>query len=111
MSYNAGDIVIVPFPFLEKEAHKYRPAIVFGRAETPVAPIYWLAMITGQLDHPWPDDIRLPPSAKNGLQKASLLRIAKVTAVPEDIIVQKLGVLEAGYMRQIRQKISRILGA
>ena len=53
MSFRRGDVVLVPFPFVERKAYKKRPALVVSGAEyNDSCPDLIVAQITGRLDAP-----------------------------------------------------------
>jgi len=73
--YEPGTVVDVPFPFIEKERSKTRPALVLS------APTFQnacsacvLAMITSAERSAWPNDVTLADWHGAGLRKPSLVR-------------------------------------
>jgi mRNA interferase MazF len=73
--FEPGTIVDVPFPFIEKERSKTRPALVLS------APSFQsscgacvMAMITSAERSAWPTDVLLSDWRRAGLKKPSLLR-------------------------------------
>lgn len=93
-TYDAFDIVVVPFPFIDSVESKKRPAIVLSRAkafnESSNAAI--LAMITSSLHSPWPCDVEIKDLAAAGLPAKSLIRM-KLFTLDKRLILKKIGTL------------------
>ena len=115
MSYNRGDIVIVPFPFIisdKQQIQKARPALVIS--DMTVDRRYndlILASITSQI----PDDLRkteivLEATATNGLIKKSCLRLEFLMTIPSDLISRKIGQLTSQEIEEVNLKITKSLG-
>jgi len=88
-----GDVVVVPFPFVELPIAKRRPALVLSNAafngdngQT------LLAMITTASRSSWPSDIPLQETETTGLSHRSFLRW-KVFTLPNDAILEQIGTI------------------
>jgi len=88
-----GDVVVVPFPFVELPIAKRRPALVLSNAafngdngQT------LLAMITTASRTSWPSDIPLQEGKHTGLSHRSFLRW-KVFTLPNDVILDHIGTI------------------
>ncbi len=73
-TYKPGDVVVVPFPFSERDATKRRPALVcsssaFNKASQHLV----LAMITTAAHVKWPGDVRIRDQASTGLPVPSIV--------------------------------------
>ena len=75
MAYEAYDVVVVPFPFTDRESTKRRPALVLSKMSTFSQPSGHsvLVMITSEKNDPWPLDTRISDLASAGLSAASVL--------------------------------------
>lgn len=115
MSYDRGDIVIVPFPFIlptGQRMRKARPALVIS--DMALARRYddlILASITSRI----PEDLRitevvLEASVENGLAKTSAVRLEFLMTVPFGLVSRKIGTLTPEEMAQIERKLSISLG-
>lgn len=91
-----GDVVLVRFPFTEIAAAKKRPALVLARvARSARNRLAVLAMITSQVEALRLDgDVLLTEWRAAGLLHPSLLRLAKIATVDEDLIEKPIGRLE-----------------
>ena len=88
-----GDVVVVPFPFVDIEVAKRRPSMVlsneaFNRQNGRTA----LAMITSALRSTWPSDLGIEDLSPTGLSHASLIRW-KIFTLPNALILRRVGVL------------------
>lgn len=105
-----GDIALVRFPFTELAADKKRPALILARtARSPRNRLATVAMITSQVEAlELSGDVVLTEWKAAGLLHPSLLRLAKVATIDEDLIDKQLGRLSkrdlaaaAGAFRQV----------
>jgi mRNA interferase MazF len=103
-NYQAGDIVLVDFPFTVSGQGKPRPALVI--LDTGDADVL-LARITTQ-HQATPYDVTLAGWAKAGLLAPSIVRLHKLATLAKSRIQRHLGTLEpndrqqvAGVLRQI----------
>lgn len=96
-----GDIVVVPFPFTDLSNQKRRPALVLFHSDEDVV----LAFIITKLFYENHSSIRLTPTKKNALKKNSLIRIDKITTLNRDLIVGKLGEINAGQLEEVNEKM------
>jgi mRNA interferase MazF len=77
----------VPFPFTDLSGTKNRPALILINKENDVT----LAFISSRITRAELTDIRLTPSANNGLKRDSLIRLDKIATVSKNIILGRLG--------------------
>lgn len=74
-TFNPGDVVVVPFPFTDRDATKRRPALVCSSAAfNHQARHLVLAMITTRSHTPWPGDVPITDLAAAGLPAPSIVR-------------------------------------
>lgn len=94
MTYEAGDVVVVPFPFTDRQTTKRRPALVVssGSAFNSQSGHLVLAMITSANNTPWPLDTLLMDINSAGLPSPSLVRM-KLFTLDQRLIIRKAGVL------------------
>lgn len=94
-TYRPGDVVVVPFPFTDRDASKRRPALVCSHAEFNRSSRHLvLAMITTSTHRPWPGDIALTDVESAGLPSASTVRW-KVFTLDQAFILRPAGRLGA----------------
>lgn len=88
-----GDIVIVPFPFTDREATKRRPALVCSaRAFNEGSKHVVLAMITTSIAAAWPGDVRIKDLESAGLPRDSTVRW-KLFTLDASLLLRRSGTL------------------
>ncbi len=94
MDYSQYDIVKVPFPFTDKPANKFRPALVISDATkfNSVIEHSVMAMITSAKHSNWPLDTLIGDLTRAGLPVPSVIRL-KLFTLDHRLIVAKLGFL------------------
>ena len=93
MLCDAGDVVIVPFPFVDVAAEKRRPAVVLSRRAFNDAHGHSIcAMITTAQRSRWPSDIAIDDLSAAGLPRACVVRW-KLFTLPNAIILRRAGAL------------------
>jgi len=95
LTYSPGDVVVVPFPFSDREASKRRPALVcstdaFNNSSHHLV----LAMITTTTHRKWPGDVVLRDLAPTGLPAPSIVRW-KLFTLDAFLVVRRAGALSA----------------
>ena len=99
-----GGVALVRFPFTDLAATKKRPALVLARtARSPRNRLATVAMITSQTEALKLDgDILLADWKAAGLLHPSLLRLAKLATIDEQLIDKTIGRLSPGDLRATR---------
>lgn len=89
------DVVVVPFPFTDREASKRRPALVLSSASFNRATRHSvLAMITSAEQSSWPGDVVITDLDAAGLPSDCLVRL-KLFTLDHRLIVKRAGTLAA----------------
>lgn len=111
VSYNVHDIVVVPFPFTDKESSKRRPALVLSNAHYFNAPIGQsvLAMITSATNVSWPLDVEIHDLDATGLTSASVIRM-KLFTLDHQLILRKAGTLSERDRHQVDLTVKKLFG-
>ena len=96
-SYKRGDVVLVPFPFTDLTAVKQRPALVisadaFNSTRNDVVVVAITSQVPSKLAA---DEFSIPALelAGCGLPKPSILRLNKVVALHQRLIIKRIGSL------------------
>lgn len=107
---NAGDIVVVRFPFADLETAKKRPALVLAHTiRSPRNRLVTVAMITSQIEAPRIEgDVELRSWREAGLLHPSLLRLAKVAIVDADLAEKTIGKLADGDRKLAKAAFQRV---
>lgn len=110
MTFDAYDVVVVPFPFTGRDTIKRRPALVLSDREAfnEQAGPSVLAMITSQGNPPWPLDVPIEELSAAGLPDPSKVRM-KLFTLDHQLILRRAGRLGAGDERNVRTMLGRLL--
>jgi len=88
-----GDVVVVPFPFVDTAADKRRPSLVLSRQSFNQTSGHSIcAMITTAARMRWQSDIAIDDLKPAGLQRPCVVRW-KLFTLPNEIILKKAGML------------------
>jgi mRNA interferase MazF len=88
-----GDVVVVPFPFVDMAAEKRRPSVVVSRQEFNRSNAHSIcAMITTAGRTQWPSDMAIDDLAAAGLPRPCVVRF-KLFTLPNEIILRRAGAL------------------
>jgi mRNA interferase MazF len=109
--YERFDIVVVPFPFTDRESTKRRPALVLSSELELQSRIGHsvLAMITSKDTPPWPNDILIEEWDEAGLPNPSKVRM-KIFTLDDRLILEKLGTLSEGDQKTVSKTLKKTLG-
>ncbi|MFH2113210.1 MAG: type II toxin-antitoxin system PemK/MazF family toxin [Spirochaetota bacterium] len=103
-----GDLVNVPFPFIDVPEKKLRPALVLSDQQfhqTSGAII--LMMVTSAGRSRWDSDIVMDDWQAAGLHKASILRF-KIFTIDEQLVVSRRGALSDRDQQKVRNFLRNI---
>jgi len=110
MTYEQYEVVVVPFPFTDKNTSKRRPAIVLSdnkifNHETRQSV---LAMITSAKNTGWPLDVEICDLDSAGLPSASMIRM-KLFTLDHQLIIRKAGTLSLKDRKKLQDALSTLL--
>lgn len=109
MTFEAFDVVAVPFPFVDRKAQKRRPALVLSRSESLGKVGHSvLAMITSRKNTPWPLDVPISDETDAGLTAPSVVRM-KIFTLDNRLILKKLGRLSRSDRTAVQSTLGRLL--
>jgi len=110
MLYKTGDIIEVPFPFVERPVRKRRPAFVLSdRISGDGHNILVLAMITSAERRPWEYDVELRDWQQAGLRGPSVLRW-KVFSLDVSLVLDQRGSVSIQDMQRIAESFRSVFG-
>lgn len=108
--FRQGDVVRVPFPYMDRSTREGRPALVVSHADVGAGGgLLWVSMITSAQNAPWRGDIPIRDEARAGLSAASVIRPSKIATIDAGQ-AESLGKVSAGEVRRALSEIGRILG-
>ena len=111
MSLELGlfDVVVVPFPFTDRNATKRRPALVMSSGGFNTTTQHSvLAMITSADQSRWPGDLPISDLESAGLASDCLVRL-KIFTLDHRLIVRKAGTLAAMDQKKLRSEWKTLL--
>lgn len=110
MTYNALDVVRVPFPFTDRQSAKNRPALVLSNARSFNNPSGHsvMAMITSAGHLPWPLDCAIKDLPSAGLPAPSIVRF-KLFTLDHRLIRGKLGKLSEMDWKTVRRNLGELM--
>lgn len=93
MVCDLGDVVVLPFPFVDVAAEKRRPSVVLSRQDFNRSNRHSIcAMITTANGTNWPSDIAIVDLGSAGLPRACVVRF-KLFTLPNAAILRRAGTL------------------
>ena len=108
INYKPGQIVIVPFPFIEKPVQKLRPALVLSNNSDGKSGNHLvLAMITSAKRSRWESDIILEEWQAAGLRAESIVRW-KIFTIETELIKEKRGKLSNSDFNAVKAGFNNI---
>ena len=110
MTFNAFDVVVVPFPFTDRTASRRRPALTLsvGGFGNQVGHSVF-AMITSARQSIWPFDVPLTDLAAAGL-KADCVARMKLFTLDHRLVLRKTGRLADQDAADVREALQRLFG-
>ena len=76
-----GDLVWVPFPHVEDNRLRSRPAVIVATGLAGPLDLCWALMVTAAANDPWPEDIPIDDHRAIGLAIPSSIRVGKVATL------------------------------
>ncbi len=109
--FEPGDVIKVPFPYVEKPVKQYRPALVVSSSELQeVHSLLWVLMITSAENKPWAGDVEVSHLEEAGLPVPSVVRCAKIATI-EASAATRIGALAQAQFKLVSNMIQRALGS
>ena len=110
MTFDRFDVVRVPFPFTDRQAHKNRPALVLSHAAAFNAPAGHsvMAMVTSAKHSVWPLDVPIADLVAAGLPAPSIVRF-KLFTLDHRLVRGRLGQLSRSDQAKVSEALARLL--
>ena len=109
--FQAGDVIVVPFPYSDRFAEKRRPALVVSNSEMESLGYVWVVMITSAKHARIKHDRLIGDLNAAGLDAPSLIRPIKIACIEPSRIIRKAGALPAKEMQPVSAAIQSFIGA
>ena len=108
-SFEAGDVIKVPFPYTDRATRQRRPALVVsGGGLAARHGLLWVVMITSAENRGWPEDIPVTALAGAGLPVPSVIRPVKIATI-EARDAEALGKVGPAVLDQVRRRVAEVL--
>jgi len=110
VTFDAFDVVVVPFPFTDRTTTKRRPALILSDAQAFNRQVGQsvMAMITSARNSDWPLDIEIQDLNSAGLASASIIRM-KLFTLDEQLIIRKTGTLGGTDQARVTEVLRQLL--
>jgi mRNA interferase MazF len=109
-TYKIYEVVVVPFPFTDREKSKNRPALILSselfNAKNGKSIMAMITSNTGK--ELWPNDIEIKELKPTGLLESSLIRF-KIFTIDHVLFRARIGVLHDEDVKTIQDKLKEIL--
>jgi mRNA interferase MazF len=111
VSYDQWSVVVVPFPFTDRDTQRRRPAVVLSRRGEFGARVAHsvLAMVTSADHRPWPLDVAVSDLQAAGLPAPSVVRM-KLFTLDDRLIQRQVGALSAEDRAVAGEALKELLG-
>ena len=111
-TFEAGTVVRVPFPYMDKATRQHRPALVISDgAVGEDGALIWVVMITSAENRPWPGDVSFGAGyRKAGLPAPSVVRPCKIATIAARH-AEPLGAVSKAMLRKVHAEVQRLLAA
>jgi mRNA interferase MazF len=109
-NFEPGDVVKLPFPYVERPVKQYRPALVVSSSELQqVHGLLWVLMITSAKNRSWAGDVEVPHPEEAGLPAPSVVRCAKIATI-EAAAATRIGALGPAQLKLVSNMMQRGFG-
>ena len=107
--YDQFEVVVVPFPFTDRNATKRRPSLILSKANifNTIIGQNVMAMITTATHTPWPLDIPIQDLATAGLRVPSIVRM-KLFTLDQALILRKIGSLSVRDRATVQKSLQQL---
>lgn len=106
MTCNSGDVVMVPFPYVDVDHAKIRPALIISPHRFNLENHqYWFLMITTAKKSGWSDDYDLLYWQEAGLKLPCRVRM-KAATMSAELVYKPIGKLHPDDWQQIKMNLT-----
>ncbi len=109
-NYKSGDVVLVPFPFVDLSSTKKRPVLILKVLKPVSFPALMIvAMISSQIKgESIPGDRLITDWEKAHLLHPSKIRLAKLVSIEHKMILKKIGRLSSKDKQSVKGEWQRL---
>jgi mRNA interferase MazF len=107
MKLQPFDVVVVPFPYVDRLAEKRRPAVVISAAVVSDRyKLVWLAMITSAENPRWDCDVDITDLKSATLPAPSRIRPVKIATADVARVVRRIGRLSTADAKALKKMLA-----
>ena len=110
LGFDAGTIVVVPFPYSARSEEKRRPAVVVSGERVARAVFVWIAMITSARNSTMSGDLLIEDLELAGLAVASVVRPLKIACIERSRILFAIGSLRPESAQRVFDHVRALIG-
>ncbi len=110
MTFESLDVVVVLFPFTDRRAVKYRPALIVSSASFNRAHKQSILTMITVAGSDWPSDVAIQGWRGAGLNVPCKVRF-KLFTLDDNLIVRKLGTLLKRDGEAVKGALARVLAS
>jgi mRNA interferase MazF len=108
-TFDAWDIIKVPFPYTDRPVRERRPALVVASGSIQERNgLLWVMMITSTENRGWSGDVAVSDLKVSGLPVASIVRTAKIATI-EAKESDRIGILPRGDRKAVSTHLQTVL--
>ena len=110
MTFEQWSVVVVPFPFTDRDTQRRRPAVVLSGDREFGAPSGHsvIAMVTSAAHAPWRLDVAISDLTAAGLSAPSVIRM-KLFTLDNRLVNKQVGSLSAGDREMTGEALGRLM--
>lgn len=109
-TFERGDIVAAPYPYVEHPVVRRRPALVISTDLGPDGEIVWVLMITSAANQRWPGDVVIEAApGLSGLHAPSVVRTEKVATIEAES-AKRVGRLAGADLAAVHKRLGIAFG-
>ena len=101
-------LVLAEFPFTEGKGKKTRPVLLLTDGSYGRHKIVMVAYMTSRSGEGIESEVEVEKTGGNGLRKKSIIKLHKITSIPESAIKGELGKLSKEQSIEIKDKLVRL---
>lgn len=111
MTFEAGDVVLVPFPFTDLTSSKTRPALVVSRASYNESSrdVILLGMTSNLANAAHSVLVETGDLAEGELVATSRVKVDKIVSLEQRLIRKRVGQLSSGVLDQVVRELLTVL--
>jgi mRNA interferase MazF len=109
-SFEQGDVVRVPFPYVGRNRRQHRPALVISAGGIgPGVALLWVVMITSAENESREGDVAIDDHVELGLPVPSVIRPVKMATI-EAARAERVGHLPQMTLDKVMERVCALIG-